>query len=199
MNPLLLDLPDTLETERLILRCARPGDGSAVFAAVQDTLDDLRAWPASLPWAQFEPSLDAFEAFCRTSHADYLLRKNLQLLMFLKENNVYIGGNGLHSIDWSVPKFEIGYWCRRQYQGQGLVTEAVRAVTAFAFDTLGAQRVVSLSDARNQPSRAVAERAGYALEGVLKNDRRTPHGLLCDTCVYAITQVQYNKEHNRSL
>jgi RimJ/RimL family protein N-acetyltransferase len=188
MNPVLRDIPEQIETERLLIRCPRPGDGRVVFEGVVDTLSDLRAWPASLPWALYEPSVEASELFCRESQVAYLARKTFAMLLFLKCDGSYIGGSGLHGNDWSVPKFEIGYWCRKPFQGRGLMVEAVTAITAFAFGTLGAARIVSLPDAKNLPSRRVAERAGYALEGILRGDRKTPDGTLRDTCVYATTR-----------
>lgn len=50
MQPILLDVPNTLYTERLIIRCPRAGDGQKVFDATIDSLDALREFPASLPW-----------------------------------------------------------------------------------------------------------------------------------------------------
>lgn len=185
MLPILRDIPDQLETERLILRCPRPGDGRQVFEAVCDSIDALRAWPASLPWAVFEPSEEASERFCREGHIDYLARRNFQFLVFLKSENRYIGGNGLHSVDWALPRCEIGYWLRTGYHGRGLATEASQATTHFALQTLGMRRVVSLIDAENRASRAVAERAGYQLEGTLRNERKAPDGRLRHTALYA--------------
>ena len=40
MDPLLLDVPDAFETERLIVRCPRPGDGRLVYEALVESLDD---------------------------------------------------------------------------------------------------------------------------------------------------------------
>ena len=42
MDPLLIDVPERIETDRLILRCPRPGDGAVVNAAVCESLDALR-------------------------------------------------------------------------------------------------------------------------------------------------------------
>jgi hypothetical protein len=33
-NPILLNVPEQIETERLLIRCPRPGDGATVYAAV---------------------------------------------------------------------------------------------------------------------------------------------------------------------
>ncbi|HJV67842.1 GNAT family protein [Ideonella sp.] len=185
MNPILRDLPEQLETERLLIRCPRAGDGAMVHAAVVETLAELRAWPASLPWAMAEPTVDASELFCREGRAAYLQRLHLPMLLLLKDGGDYVGGSGLHHIDWATPKFELGYWCRRRFQGQGLIGEAARAITAFAIERLGARRVTCLPDAANQPSRRVAERAGFLLEAVMRHERTTPDGTLRDTCLYA--------------
>ena len=48
-NPLLLDFPDAIETERLLIRAPRPGDGAALNAATIASLDHLRPWPLSGP------------------------------------------------------------------------------------------------------------------------------------------------------
>ena len=47
-NPVLPDIPDHIETERLLLRAPRPGDGAILNASVIVTLDDLRRHPASM-------------------------------------------------------------------------------------------------------------------------------------------------------
>ena len=72
-----------------------------------------------------------------------------------------VGSSGLQGIDWEVPKFEIGYWCRTSFTGRGYITEAVRGITAFAFEALGARRVEIRCDSRNHPSVRVAQRAGF--------------------------------------
>lgn len=186
--PVLLDFPDHFETEHLLIRAPRPGDGQIVYESALESLSALRAWPASLPWAMYPPSPEASETFCRTGHANFLARTDLPMLVFLKTQNIHIGNTGLHRIDWYIPKFEIGYWVRSSYAQRGLMTEAVAGLIQFAQTTLGARRLEILSDEQNQPSRALAERVGMHLEGVLHNERITPAGELRNTCVYAITR-----------
>ncbi|HET9206978.1 MAG TPA: GNAT family N-acetyltransferase, partial [Burkholderiaceae bacterium] len=92
---------------------------------------------------------------------------------------------GLHRFDWSVPRFEIGYWVRRSEQGRGLITEAVQTLVRFAFDGLRARRVEVRMSSMNHRSRAVAERCGFTLEGVLRQDSLGVDGQPRDTAVYA--------------
>lgn len=182
-NPLLLDFPDQFESERLILRAPRAGDGTAGNAAIRESLDELRPWT---PWATPVPTVEDTEANYRRGAARWITRESLPLVLFRKEDGLFVGGSGLHSIDWSVPVMEIGYWLRTRFVGQGYMTEAVRAITAFAFEQLGAARIEIRMDSRNTRSAAVAERAGYTREACLKHEARGVDGSLRDTLLYAM-------------
>jgi RimJ/RimL family protein N-acetyltransferase len=184
-NPILQNVPEVIETERLLIRCPRPGDGAVMYEAVAETLTELRAWGASLPWAMVEPSVEVSETFCRESYAGYMSRKVFAMLLFLKQDNIFVGSSGLYIRDWDVPKFEIGYWCRKTQQGRGLITEAVKAITSFAVTEFKARRIGCFTDEQNVASRRVCERAGYQLEGIIRNDRAASSGELRNTCVYA--------------
>ncbi len=180
-DPILLDFPDTFDTERLTVRSPMPGDGEELQAAVAESIDDLRPW---LPWAKEIPTVEEEEIAVRKGHARFLTREDLWLLLFLKGTHTLVGGSGLHRIDWNVPCFEIGYFARSRFAGQGYITEAVRGITRFAFKTLGARRVEIRCDARNEPSRRVAERAGFELEATLRNYAVAVNGDLHDTLIY---------------
>lgn len=62
---------------------------------------------------------------------------------------------------------EVGYLFSPAVAGQGLATEAVRALLDLAFDQLGARRVVARVDVRNTRSRRLLERLGLRREAVL--------------------------------
>lgn len=53
-------LPERLESDRLSIRCAAPGDARALYDGVLETLAELRAWGSSLPWALAEPSVQGY-------------------------------------------------------------------------------------------------------------------------------------------
>ena len=55
MDNILRDIPNSFESERLLLRSPRPGDGAMVNAAVLDSLAELRPW---MVWAQQTPTVD---------------------------------------------------------------------------------------------------------------------------------------------
>ena len=187
-DPLLLDLPDQFETDRLLIRAPRPGDGVTLNAAIVETLADLRRFPSSMRWALDEPTVARAESFCRRSAGMWLLRVDLPMLLFHKTDQAFVGGTGLHRFDWSERRFEIGWWCRNRYQGQGFITEAVREVIEYAFKHLGARRVFALGDEQNRASWRVCERAGMAFEGTMRGERADPDGTRRDMRIYAITR-----------
>ena len=88
---------------------------------------------------------------------------------------------------------EIGYWCCTSFTGRGFVTEAVRAVTRFAIDHLGAERLEIRCDALNLPSNRVAERVGFELEGTLRNGDLRLDGSLEDTRVYSMIPTRFKR------
>lgn len=184
-NPVLLDFPDTIETERLLIRGPRPGDGPAFNAAILDSLDGINTWLGF--YRDGPPSVDDSESLMRREHAKFMARENLMLLIFLKHDGTLVAASGLHP-RWNVPMFEIGYWCRTPYSGHGYVTEAVSAETEFAFTYLKACRVYIRCDTKNAASAAVARRAGFTLEATLHWDSRGPDGALRDTHVFALTR-----------
>jgi RimJ/RimL family protein N-acetyltransferase len=186
MDPLLIEVPERIETERLILRAPRRGDGPLVNDAVRASLAELAPW---MPWAGTMPSVDESEAHCRRQQARFILREDFVLLIFMRRadggEGELVGGTGLHRIDWALRRFEIGYWRKTGCAGQGLLTEAVRAVARLAFDALGARRVEIRMDDNNAPSWRLAERAGFTLEAILRFDATTPQGEPRSTRVYA--------------
>lgn len=186
-NPLLRSIPESLDTDRLLLRCPRPGDGAMLHATVVESIAALREFPASLPWAVAEPTADASESYCRLGYANFIARRDLPYLLLDRVSGELVGGSGLHRIDWKIPRFEIGFWCRISMSGRGLVTEAVHGLAALAFGTLGARRVEIIIDDANRGAARVCDKAGFSLEGTLRHERIAPDGSLRDTRVYART------------
>ena len=185
LDPLLLDLPASFETERLLLRAPQPGDGPAHYEALAETLPALREFLGSLPWVAGEPSVQVSEAFCRNAQSNFMARRDLPFLMFEKGSGRFVGVTGLHRPNWTTPQLELGYWCRTSASGRGFVTEAVSAAAQYAFKHAHAVRLELITDELNTSSRRVADRCGFTLEGVLRHQRRTVDGSLRNTCVYA--------------
>jgi len=187
-NPVLLDIPDEFETERLLVRAPRPGDGAVINASVLETLDDLRRFPASMPWAMEDQPVEKTEEYARRGAANWIIRADFPMIAFRRDSGEHVGNCGLHRFNWDTRVFEIGWWCRKRFQGLGFITETARAVTEFAFSHLGARRVWCGGDEENERSWKVAERLGFEHEGTLKSERCDPDGTRRTMRVYATTR-----------
>lgn len=185
-DPVLIDIPERLDGERTVLLVPRAGLGAELAVVVTQSLSHLRPWMA---WAQDAPSAESAELVVRRMQADFIARRDLCFHLYARRADGspgrLLGGTGLHRMDWAVRRFEIGYWIRPEAAGQGHVSEAVRLLTALAFDRLAARRLEIRCDALNLRSRAVAERCGFELEGVLRRDALGVDGTPRDTAVYA--------------
>jgi RimJ/RimL family protein N-acetyltransferase len=190
-------VPAAFSTARLYLRVPRAGDGALVNAVIRDSFETLQRW---MPWARRVPTVAESETFAREAAARFRAREDVTFLIFQASDELLLGATSLHSIDWSVPRFEIGYWLRSNMEGHGYMTEAVRALTAICLERLGAMRVEIRCDSRNERSAAVARRAGFPLEATLRQYARDNEGELRDTLIFALlaqTPAHYSNGDQR--
>lgn len=185
-DPILIQVPERIVGERIILAAPVAGLGPIMAATVCASLDHIKPW---MPWAQTAPSMEDSEAVMRRMQSDFIARRELPFQIYAKAADgscaEMLGSSGFHGIDWELRKFEIGYWIRPSSVGRGLVSEAVRLLTDMAFKQLRARRVEIRMDERNLPSRAVAEACGFEFEGLLRSDALGVDGEPRDTRVYA--------------
>ena len=88
--------------------------------------------------------------------------------------------------DVYVRTAELGYWLAEDCWRQGIMTQAVRQICREGFEQWDdLVRIYAEPYARNAPSRRVLEKAGFALEGVLRQNV-FKEGEVCDSCMYAL-------------
>lgn len=99
-----------------------------------------------------------------------------------------VGGIGLDlQMDVFRRSAEIGIWLGEAYWGRGIATEAVRAMTNFAFANFDLCRIYAGVFEWNPASMRVLEKASYSLEGRLRNSV-TKDGQTIDQMLYAIVR-----------
>jgi ribosomal-protein-serine acetyltransferase len=106
------------------------------------------------------------------------------------QGNVMVGGVLFFPLDRSIKGTEVGYWLGQAATGRGLMTRAVRAVLGFVFDDLKLNRVGLHADVRNTPSRVLAERLGFRLEGIERQSWLL-HGQLTDNAAYSMLAEEW--------
>ena len=176
-------LPEQIESPRLIIRPPTAADAPAVNDAICASQAELAPF---MDWAREPPTLAQSRDFCETGTRELSAGGMCPLLMWRRHDGALLGGVGLASYDLSVPKFELGYWCRSSETGNGYVSEAVVAQCQYLFGQLAARRVELRMDERNTASDRIAQRLGFQLEGTLRHDAVTNDGGLRNTRVYAL-------------
>jgi [ribosomal protein S5]-alanine N-acetyltransferase len=82
---------------------------------------------------------------------------------------------------------EIGYWLGEPFWGRGIMSEAVRALTDYAFQTFDLARVYAGVFESNPASMRVLEKAGYSFEARLRK-AVTKEGRTMDEYIYAVAR-----------
>ena len=95
-------------------------------------------------------------------------------------------------INWRHRRAVLGYWLDVDHQGRGLMTGAVHLMAEHAISVWELNRIEIRSAVENRRSRALAERLGFAQEGVLRQAEHVDGGYL-DTAVYAVLAVSWNE------
>ncbi len=187
MKPILIDLPMPIQTPRLTIRPLQAGDGKIVNEAEVESLPELKPW---MPWAQTPPSIEKSEEEIRKSMAKWIMREDLRLSLYDRVSGAFVGGSGLHRMNWDIPSFEVGYWVRTSLARKGFITEASYAVARYAFLQLGAKRVEIRCSAKNEKSARVATRLGFELEGTLRNSQQYVGNEPADTLIFSLLSVE---------
>ncbi len=97
----------------------------------------------------------------------------------------------LNAIDRANARASLGYWLRSSCAGQGIASEAARAVVRWAFETVGMRRIEVVVASENLRSRLLAERIGAQFEGVARR-RLHVNGVSQDACIYSLLPEEFN-------
>lgn len=144
-----------LETERLVFRAFRPEDYE-LLAELHSDPEVQRHIGGLWPREAIQGRLGAYVA----EQAKYGFSK---WKAFLRDET-FVGRCGVSY--WSRKgEFELGYSFRRAAWGQGLATEAARAVAARFFELSDAPRLHGFTAVENLGSRRVLERIGMRHRG----------------------------------
>ena len=146
------------ETERLILRCFNENDADSLAGVLSDP--DVMRFSLSGPY-----SSEKIQKFLKCTIASYA-NDGVGLWAVEHKDDCRLIGycgylvqqiDGQHEIELTY-RFVKGYW------GQGLATEAAKAVCKYGFEQLGLNRLISIIEAENIASIRVAEKCGMTCE-----------------------------------
>lgn len=187
MKPILLDIPERLETKRLIISIYDDGDGEEFFRLLQSNYNHLQEEMSEINTLR---TIEDSEEYIRYKKADWILRERLVPKIVEKSTGRMIGQLWIEP-KWSRMIFEIGFFIEEKSQGKGYITEAVKKTMAFLFKELGANKVEIHSKATNAKSIGVAKRCGFTKEATLRERGRTNEGEVVDLQIYGLLRSEY--------
>ncbi len=168
--------------DTITMQTLRPEDASNVFAVIDQNRNYLRQW---LPWVDETDSPVVTENVIASWEKEWENGSGLVLGIF--QGNRYIGTIGLHDMKGSNNSAMIGYWLAQSEQGGGIMTACVRTLVDYAFDSLSVNRIYIYCADANKKSRAIPERLGFMLEGMLQ-DGECLYGQYYDLAVYGMVR-----------
>ena len=164
MDPQLLDPPEELDANRLLVRKYSAGDGQGLLTLLERNNNRDFLYPNVEEVATIQ-NLDAAELKVRRHAAEWDARKRFVMGIWLKKSNIYVGEIWIEPKHWDIPSFELGWFLDRGYQGKGLATEATHRSLDFLFSDLHAHKVIVITRDTNHRSIRLAERLGFKQEG----------------------------------
>jgi ribosomal-protein-alanine N-acetyltransferase len=181
----------TLTTDRLILRevVAEDANGLLVFRG------DPEAQKYNLV-----PMKDTLEAVAlvRTMQAWYASGYAIQWGITLRDEHQVLGLCGLHDWNRKHHRASIGYDLARSHWGQGIATEAMRAVLRYGFEQWNLNRIEAITIVDNARSIRLLERLGFQLEGIRREHSLEKDGLFHGSAVYGLLRSEYTADATAS-
>ena len=194
MNEMSRGIPKCIESDRLYLRCYKAGDGPMYYAVSQRNRVHLSRYEAENVVMGIE-SVKQAEDIVKELSADWDEQSCFFMGVFEKDTDEFLAQIYIGPVNWDVPEMEIGFFADVNHEGQGYVTEAVKAALGFIFEYLGAHRVRLECDDTNVRSQKVAERCGMVREGHIRENKRNVAGSLSGTMHYGILKKEFSKIH----
>jgi len=145
------------------LRLRADSDVPALVAACQD--------PDVIRWTRVPDHYDerAAAEWATESARQREGGEGLHLAIADAGSDEFLGSIGTRAISRSDARWDIGYFLAPQARRRGVMTNAVQMLSGWVFDNLAVERLEITIQPENTRSRAVAERAGYAFEGILRS------------------------------
>ena len=147
-----------LESERLIFRQLKDSDAPEVFK--------LRSNPDNMKYIPRPLLKNEEEALAMIHMMNGKIAENTDInwAVCIKNTDKIIGFMGFYRTQPENYRTEIGYMILPEYEGKGYVTEAVKAMLNYAFNSVGFHSVDAVIDPDNVGSEKVLLKNGFRKE-----------------------------------
>lgn len=173
-----------LETERLILRRVDNNDYKEVLS--------LRSNPETMKYIPRPILKNDEEALAHILMIETKIQNNegINWAITIKGDPKLIGVIGHYRIQLENYRAEIGYMILPEFNGQGIVTEAVKEVVKYGFEIMKLHSIEAVIDPDNVASANVLKKNGFVKEAHLK-ENEFHEGRFYDSVIYSILNKEY--------
>lgn len=112
---------------------------------------------------------DDARAFIQATESSVHAGRGLDLAIAEPAGGPLLGSISLMRFAWPQRRGEVGYWLGAAARGHGHATRATRLICGWGLRELGLERIELFAAAGNRRSQAVAERAGFTREALLRD------------------------------
>lgn len=124
---------------------------------------------------------------------DEIIEKNINKTYFPyvvidTRNQEVVGYIDVKSIDWNIPKAELGYFIDGKYTGKGVATNALNLIINHFFNELKFIKLLLRIHQDNKSSLRIAEKCGFTIEGTIRKDYKKTNGEIVDFLYYGKTR-----------
>ena len=168
-----------LETERLVLRRVNENDANEIFA--------LRSNPETMKYIPrpLVKSIDDALEHIAMIDAKIDTNEGINWAITYKDNPTLIGIIGHYRIKPDHFRAEVGYMLLPEYNGKGIITEAVQEVVKYGFNEMKLHSIEAIIDPENFGSEKVLQKCGFVKEAHLR-ENEFYEGRFLDTVIYSI-------------
>ena len=107
------------------------------------------------------------------------------------------GTIGFNDIDRGIQCGTIGYWLGQEFQGKGIMSQALEVIIEYGFRDLKLNKIEIRVAIENVKSRALPERFGFTEEGVIR-DAEWLYDHYVDHVVYGLLRHEYLQLNHHS-
>ncbi|MEQ1605841.1 MAG: GNAT family protein [Pyrinomonadaceae bacterium] len=176
--------------DNIELRLPQTRDVEEITAVVRDNLDRLKPW---MPWATDDYSAESARGYIQRTLDEFA--SDGRFSASIVQNGKIVGSIGFHNFDNANRSAHIGYWIARDEEGKGIVTRCCKALIDHLFDEVGLNRVQINCITENTRSRAIPERLGFKLEGVLRQAEYV-NGRFGDWAIYSLLRDEWKNRRS---
>lgn len=166
------------------LRLVQPADADAFFELIDHNrprLEDFFAGTVART-RSLQDTRDYFKEIADRIEA----RTYFPHILIDLNTGQFIGFIDIKSIDWNIPKAEVGFFIDEHYEGLGILSQALPELIDFATSELQIRKLLIRTHPENYAARALAEKNGFQQEGIIRHDYKTSKGELVDLVYYGL-------------